>query len=80
MSSERSGQLSSSSSDSSVYLIFLTSGETSDLAGDEDVLVLHLDVIQLLESVLEESSHSSYRATNLEGLENKLIDRTLDKF
>ena len=72
--------MSSSSSDSSVYLIFLTSGETSDLAGDEDVLVLHLDVIQLLESVLEESSHSSYRATNLEGLENKLIDRTLDKF
>ena len=50
------------------------------VAGDEDVLVLHLDVVQLLESVLEESSHCSYRATNLEGLENKLIERTLDEF
>ena len=41
------------------------------VAGDEDVLVLHLDVVQLLKGVFEESSHGSYRAAHLEGLESR---------
>ena len=41
------------------------------MAGDEDVLVLHLDVVHLLKGVFEEASHSSYGATYLEGLEQR---------
>ena len=41
------------------------------VAGDEDVLVLHLDVVELLEGVFEKAGHSSYGAAHLKGLEER---------
>ena len=41
------------------------------VARDEDVLVLHLDVVELLEGVFEEAGHSSYGTAHLKGLEKR---------